>query len=496
MFEKLNDFMQNLQFIDPKLFKALAILIVGWVVALIIAAIVRGILRRTSLDNKLASLIVGADQAQSMQVEKGIGKGVFYFVMLFVLVSFFQTLGLTMITEPLNALLNTVFEFIPQVAGAAVLLLAAWIIATVLRMVVTKALTAAKLDQRLGGDEGEPVPVSNSLGDAVYWLVFLFFLPAILSTLSLDGLLDPVQGMLDKILGFLPNLVTAAVLVLIGWFVARLVQRIISSLLAAIGVDRLGQRVGLNLILGEQTLSGLMGMVCYIFVLIPVVIAALNALKLDAISVPASDMLSQILSAIPNIFAAVIVVVIAYIIGRLLGSLIAGLLRGIGFDNILKIIGLSDEAAIGSKTPSQIIGSLVQIVIIFFAATQALELLGFIALVDLVMVFMMFAGRVLMGLVIIAIGLYLANSVARLVKASQAAHATLLSLIARIAVMSLALAMGLRQMGLANEIINLAFGLLLGALTVAIAIAFGLGGRDTAAKLLEDWRDATKCTKD
>jgi hypothetical protein len=139
MFEKLNDFMQNLQIIDPKLFKALAILVVGWVVALIIAAIVRGILRRTSLDNKLASLIVGADQAQSMQVEKGIGKGVFYFVMLFVLVSFFQTLGLTMITEPLNALLNTVFAFIPQVAGAAVLLLAAWIIATVLRMVVTKA---------------------------------------------------------------------------------------------------------------------------------------------------------------------------------------------------------------------------------------------------------------------------------------------------------------------------------------------------------------------
>jgi hypothetical protein len=326
--------------------------------------------------------------------------------------------------------------------------------------------------------------------------VFLFFLPAILSTLSLNGLLDPVQGMLDKILGFLPNLVTAAVLVLIGWFVARLVQRIISSLLAAIGVDRLGERVGLNLILGEQTLSGLMGMVCYVFVLIPVVIAALNALQLDAISVPASDMLSQILSAIPNIFAAVIVIAIAYIIGRLLGSLIAGLLRGIGFDNIIKIIGLSDEAAIGDKTPSQIIGSLIQIVIIFFAATQALELLGFIALVDLVMVFMMFAGRVLMGLVIIAIGLYLANSVARLVKASQAARATLLSLIARIAVISLALAMGLRQMGLANEIINLAFGLLLGALTVAIAIAFGLGGRDTAAKLLEDWREATKCTKD
>jgi hypothetical protein len=106
---------------------------------------------------------------------------------------------------------------------------------------------------------------------------------------------------------------------------------------------------------------------------------------------------------------------------------------------------------------------------------------------DLIAQFLVFAGHIFLGLIIFAIGLYLANLASKTVLASGAAQAGLLAMAARLSIIVLAGAMALRQMGLANEIINLTFGLLLGAIAVAVAIAFGLGGRDIAARELAGW---------
>jgi hypothetical protein len=126
--------------------------------------------------------------------------------------------------------------------------------------------------------------------------------------------------------------------------------------------------------------------------------------------------------------------------------------------------------------------------IMLFATIEAVDILGFAVLSGLIAQFLVFAGHVLLGLFIFAVGLYLANLAARTVKASSAAQAPLLAVAARVSILVLAGAMALRQMGLANEIITLAFGLLLGAIAVAVAIAFGIGGRDLAAEVLSGWR--------
>ncbi len=105
---------------------------------------------------------------------------------------------------------------------------------------------------------------------------------------------------------------------------------------------------------------------------------------------------------------------------------------------------------------------------------------------------MVFAGHIILGLVIFAIGLYIANLVAQKVLSSGSAQSGLLAMTARISIMVLAGAMALRQMGLANEIISLAFGLILGAIAVAIAIAFGIGGREIAGRKLEEWMQSHK----
>ena len=111
--------------------------------------------------------------------------------------------------------------------------------------------------------------------------------------------------------------------------------------------------------------------------------------------------------------------------------------------------------------------------------------MGFDLLAGLISQFLVFAGHVLMGLVVFGIGLYLANLAATVVQTTSLAQANLLALAARVSIIVLAAAMALRQMGLANEIITSGFTILVGAIGVALALAFGLGGRNAAGSTLE-----------
>ncbi len=483
----------------PSLLGALAILILGWLIALVVSKIIQTLLHKTTLDDRVAKMIAGEEKAKKIEIEKGIAKGVFYLIMLFVIVAFFQTLGITLITEPLNRLLNQLFEFAPKLLGAGVLLLVAWVLATVLRQVVSRALGATKLDERLGKEAGveeeKKMPLTKSLGDAIFWLVLLLFLPGILGALGMTDLLKPIQNMLNKVLEFLPNILTAGIIFVVGWFIARIVQRIVTSLLSAAGIEKLGEKAGLTKVVGDKGISDLIGMIVYILILIPVLTASLNALALDAITQPASNMLNMIFGSLPLIFTATLVLVIAYIVGRVISGLVSNILSGIGFDNVFVLLGLQKETpAEGTQTPSAIAGSLVLILTMFFATVEASRLLGFDTLSELVSQFMVFAGHIILGLVIFGIGLYIANLVSQKVIGSGSSQAGLLALAAKVSIMVLAGAMALRQMGLANEIISLAFGLLFGAVAVAVAIAFGIGGREIAAHKLEEWTH-TKKTK-
>ena len=470
---------------------ALAILVVGYIIARMLSAFVRRILRKTTLDDKLANALY--DGEAKLDVEKGISKGVFYIVMLLVLVAVLQVLQLTFVTAPLNEFLGTVFGYLPQLIAAGVLVLVAFVVAGILRLLARKGLQATHIDQKLGGAaEGEQpgASLSESVATAVYYLVFLLFLPAILGTLELQGLLRPVEGLLGELLAFLPNLFAAAVILLVGYFIAKLIRNIVSNLLSAAGADRLAERVGLSGILGTQSFSQVLGTIVYVLVLIPVLIAALNALAIEAVTAPASEMLDLILTAIPQILAAAIVLIIAYVIGKLVGGLVSNLLSSIGFNAFLARIGLwSADGPEGRKAPSDLAGAVVLIAILLFASMEAASLIGFVTLTALISEFLVFAGQLLVGLVILALGLYIARLAYEAIHGSGMSQAALVAIAARTAIIVLAGAMALRQMGLANSIINLAFGLVLGAIALAAAIAFGIGGRDFAKRQLDRLSD-------
>ena len=492
MNEVLQQLRDQVAYFGPNLLAGLVVLIVGWLVALVAAFLVRKGLERVSVDNKIAQWVAGGEQKGKVPIERWIGKAVFYLIMLFVVVAFLQTVKLTVVTEPFHALVQPLMGYLPHLLGGGLLILAAWLLATIVKNVVSLTLRATRIDEKLGGSltgDGKLVGLSNRFAEVVYWLVFLLFLPAILQVLQMEALLAPVTTLLNKVFAFLPNIISAAAIGAIGWFVARIVQRLFQNLLASTGVDELSEKWGVAGSLGKQKLSGVLGLVVYFVILIPVLISALGALQLDAITQPASDMLNKILGAMPNILGATLIVLLAVLIGKVVAGIVSNLLAGVGFNNLLVKLGLAKSAPQGRQSPAAIVGTIVLAAIVLLASVTAANLLEFQSVGVLIQDFIMLAGHILMGALIFGLGLWLAQIVAKAIATSDSRNARHLALAARVVILALAGAMALRQTGLANEIVNLAFGLTLGAAAIAFALAFGLGGRGIAGQTLEEWRE-------
>jgi hypothetical protein len=300
----------------------------------------------------------------------------------------------------------------------------------------------------------------------------------------------------------------------IGWLIARIVRNIVTNLLAATGTDQLGARFGLRRTANTQSLSWLIGTIVYVLILIPTAVAALEALEIQAISAPAVAMLNQILTALPQIFTAALILIAAYAIGRFVADLVTNILAGLGFDRIFQWIGLQAPRAtvvtpptgletpdlegrtltdrqsltsLPARSPSEIAGIVVLVGIMLFAIVAAVDILRIPALTEIVRELLVVFGRLLIGLAVFAVGLYLANTAYNLILSSGTNQARILAQAARVAIIALVTSMALQQIGIATNIVNLAFGLLLGSIAVAIAIAFGWGGRNVAAAQLEEW---------
>lgn len=459
----------------------LLILFIGYIVARIIAGVVRRLLKRTNIDNRIADALSEPGEKKKFEVEDVVAKIVFWLLMIFVFVAFFERLGLSMIASPLSAFLNDVTtEYLPRLVAAGVLLLIAWLVATALKFLVKKAASLTKLDARLTEyaalEEGEQVSFGESLSTAVFWLIFLLFLPAVLSALGISEIAEPLQNIFDDILGVIPEVLGAGIVLLIGWFVARVVRQVVENLLKAIGTDKAGERVGLA---DEYSLSALIGWILYIFILLVTIIAALEKLNITAISEPTTQMLTTIVDAIPGILGAALVLIVAYAVAKLVSKLVEELLTGIGFDSVPEKLGLTWSV---SNTPSKFVGYLVLLAIMLLSATSAAELLGSDFLVEALGTFIAFFWQVVLAVLIFAIGLYFANLAKNMIMKTGANQAGFIAGLAQVSIIIFAASMSLRQLGLANDIINLAFGITLGAIGLAAALAFGLGSREVAGR--------------
>lgn len=497
----------------PNLLGGLAILLVGWIVALVLAAVTRKGLAALKVNERL-----NAQTHSGTDFQKIAGRVVFWAVLLLAVIGMFGVLNVDGVSGPLSTLANTVMLYLPRLLMALLLVVIAWLLATVVRSLVNRALAATKLDDKLS-ESADMQPLSATMGNVAYWLILLLFLPAIVSVLQIDGLMVPLSEMTTGLLGMLPNILAAVVIGLVGWIIAKAVRGLVSSLLAATGVDRFSAGSEAT---RDLRLSELGGTLAFILVIVPTLIAALDALRIEAISAPLTRMLDVMLQAVPNVLAAAAILLLAWFIGRFVAELVARLLSNLGFDRLPERIGMGHALATpeatgaepgsersgpsggyytstGGTAPtgtsasgrpfslSELGGKLALFFVMLFATVEAAGLLGFAGVHELLQTFITFGADILLGLVIFVIGYWLADLAAKAIERTNPGQAVGLSRIARVAILGLVVAMGLRAMGVADDIVNLAFGLTLGAVAVAIALAFGLGGREAAGRVADRW---------
>lgn len=360
-----------------------------------------------------------------------------------------------------------------KAVSAIAILIVTWALAKAAKWAFAKLVDKVSIFQRTDGS-GESVGMS--LGKIVALLVWLFGLMAILQVLGLDTVAAPINSLLNDVMGFIPNLVGAGLLLFIGLMIAGIVRDIAVTAMQSLNFDKWASKGGVDEVTGTTSISKTLGVVVYALIAIPVAIGALGVLDIAAISGPATAMLGLVMAAIPNIIAAGILLGLGYVISKFLVSIITDLLVGLNIDMPIAALGILPASA----KASGVIARIIQIAIILFFAIAATRMLGFPELTAILDQVLELGGSVLFGAVVIGVGVLIGNVLAKMIGVLSFAGRA-----ARYGAIGLFTFMGLNFMGVGETIVTIAFSALVIGLAVAGSLAFGLGGRDWAAKKLE-----------
>jgi hypothetical protein len=395
-------------------------------------------------------------------------------------------------------------EWGPRLLAAAAILIVGYLVAKAAKWgvaaLVNKTPLARHAHRHAGVPESDarhPKSVGAQVGDAAFWIVILIALVLAAQPLGLNAATSPIGRMLNGFGAAIPNIIGAGLIFFVGYIVASVAKKAVEAVLTAARTEQMAERVGMAKA-DPATLPRMIGGIVFALIIIPVAIAALDQLNIRAISDPATAMLRIILDSIPHVVAAAIIIALAYVIGRFASQLLAQFLSTTGFDRTIAQLGffpavnpptegvVSSTAATGAPAlvPSRLLGNAVFVAIIIFGLMEAFRQLNFTYGSKMMAEILALLGSVVFGAVIIAAAMAIAKLIGTVVRASGGANADVTAKVVQIAIIVLGTAIGLRFMGIADDIINLAFGLTLGAIAVAFALAFGLGGRDAAASAM------------
>jgi len=395
---------------------------------------------------------------------------------------------------------NTFIGFLPSLIGGIVLILVAWIVASLVRRGVRAGLNAANLDERLsGGDDARTSEPDSSMEKVIaqvfYYLVWVLFLPSIFDLFGLTAVSMPIQNMLNTALAYLPNILGAIALVVIAVVVGRFIKNLVYNLALSLNIDRwISKFTGGTDDVDEadasvsesdkNTIANVLANIVYVLFLIPILIVALETLGIQSISEPIVNVLNTILAAIPNVLVAVILLGVGIAVAKLVGDLTTNLLQGTGINNLTDNLG--DERARNFDL-AQISGQVVAGLIGLFFFVEALNALNLQVLNTIGAAIISYLPNVIFAVIILGVaivgGQWLSGLISRSTGSKWAGRLVEYLLIA------FALFMVLDQLNFATNIVNTAFIFVIGGLAIAFAIAFGLGGRDFARRQLEKLDD-------
>lgn len=390
---------------------------------------------------------------------------------------------------------NNILSFIPNILKALILLLIAWGVAVLAKKIVEKLLLKTNMDTHLSkGTQPPDIKTGKdrvqSISKIVYFLVFILFLPSILDALDMNSVSMPISNMMNNLLGFIPNLIGAGIILFIGYFIAKILRDLTKTLLRTANIDKYYQKIMPDV--GEKqeldaenqyTIADVLSKVVFGIVLIPVITVALETLKIESLTQPIVLILNQVLMMIPNIFVAIILIVLGFYIAKFVGQILESLLYSMGIENIYNWADEKTDTDIPRFNISKTIGNVVKFLIMLFITVEALRVLKLDVLNTIGYAIIGYIPLILSGLLIIGAGVFGGYFVEGMIK--KYANSPFSAMIAKYIIIVFAIFMTLEQIKFASTIVNIAFLLILGGLSVAFALSFGLGGREFAKRQLE-----------
>ncbi|MGX7076665.1 mechanosensitive ion channel [Globicatella sanguinis] len=388
-----------------------------------------------------------------------------------------------------NELFNKIYSALPGLLGAALLLVIALFMAFLAKKLTTKGLDKVEFDSKLQkwgmakNDEESNIFI-ETIGSLVYFVTILLFTPFIFTGLNLSGVADPVIIMLDKFWDFIPNLLVSVMIIIIGSYLCKFIKKLSRNLFEGIDVDRwyrklIGQQETAEFVT-ETRLADVLSSIIYVLIYIPIITVALQILGVSTISDPIVSVLNQIVSVIPNVLAAVVLVIIGNFIAKLVADLIESMLKTSGIDKYSQYLNFKGETSI---LISNVSAQIIQAVLMIFFLVEAISVLQLDVLNSIGNSIIAYLPAVVSSVIILAVGIIGGNVLATFL--AKVSGSKLFGEFIRYGVIIFAVFMTLDQLKFAQTIVNTSFTMLLGAFAVAFALAFGLGGRDFAAKQLE-----------
>jgi hypothetical protein len=347
-------------------------------------------------------------------------------------------------------------------AKAVLIAVLGWLLAVTGKKVVEKLFNQV---ESLKKQKGLP----ESAGKLTYYFILLVTTVAVLEVIGLKYVTEPFIDLLNKVASYLPNLVGASVILIVGTFFAKIAREFVNSLLETLQIEELGKKYGI------EDLGGALGNLVYLLIILFVAIAALNALQIQAITEPAVSMLTMILNAIPRIVAAVVVFGIIFFVGKVVAQITSKLVEELNLDELAKEVGISSD----KLKFDELVKYLVLTFAVLLGLGQAFHYLQAQALYELTYTFTVIAFKIVVAGIILFAGAYLGNLFEKRTENEAIGKAVKYSLVGA------ALFIALPYVGVSPQVIEIIVLSVSLGVGLAFALAFGLGGREVAGELLK-----------
>jgi len=219
----------------------------------------------------------------------------------------------------------------------------------------------------------------------------------------------------------------------------------------------------------------------------------LAVIKWDNLIVdPIREMLTRIMAYLPVLLGALVILIVGWIVAKAIKRIVDWLLKVVRFDTLADKAGISGILRKGDLTVSarEVVSSIVYWLIIIMVLVMAVDALGLPKGSDVLAGLFAYVPKVIAALLVLVVAMFLASFVSGIVRVAagnaKLPKPELLASICRWAIIIFAVTISLAQLGIAPLLVTATFNIILGGVCLALALAFGLGGKDAAARYLEE----------